>query len=131
LPSPTNRRRTREKRTVEAKIRLTPSADAAIRKAASACGKRRAGFIGDAALAAALTRPATTGGPEDDPARPLIAALDAIGTELRRQGGNLNQIARALNHGSLPDELDTVLRAQLAVQQHLHRVLDTVAGKEG
>ncbi|OIV38772.1 hypothetical protein BIV57_03960 [Mangrovactinospora gilvigrisea] len=132
IPAPLNRRRAREKRTVERKIRLTPSADTAIRQAAERTGKRPAGFIGDAALEkayAVLADGEAVPSPEDVRERALAAVLVLLLHEARRQGVNLNQIARAVNTGYPPeglaacaerlDELHTRIAAVLA-EVHAH-----------
>ena len=58
-------------------IRFTASAVRVINAEAERRGQRFAGFVGDAALAVALGKANVVGSPEDDPARPLLEAIEA------------------------------------------------------
>ncbi|GAB2815379.1 hypothetical protein GCM10027091_53930 [Streptomyces daliensis] len=62
-------------------------------------------------------RRASDGSPEDDPARPLIEAIEAHTTALDRIGRNLNQITSAIHRGTVPEQAEAVLaRVEQAAQ---------------
>ncbi|MCX4674326.1 hypothetical protein OG413_03160 [Streptomyces sp. NBC_01433] len=128
LPLAMNRRRTNEKRTVEKKVRFTPSAFEAITAAAAACGKRFAGFVGDAALSAALGHTAEQSGPEDDPHRGLLHAVEAHTQALNRIGRNLNQITAAIKGGAIPARTEQVLATVEQAVRYDYSVADHVLG---
>lgn len=125
LPAPMNRKRTTEKRDQVRSIRFTPTALRLIDDAAAACGKKLAGYVGDAALKEALGH-RTAASPEDDPLRPLVEAIEAQTAQLRHIGNNLNQIARATSAGATPDHADTVLTRLRHVLDASHATLDTL-----
>ncbi|MFJ6695571.1 plasmid mobilization protein [Streptomyces sp. NPDC091272] len=128
LPLAMNRRRTKEKRTVEKKVRFTPSAAEAITAAAAACGKRFAGFVGDAALSAALGHTGGQSGPEDDPHRQLLHAIETHTQALDRIGRNLNQITAAINRGEIPARTEHVLAAVEQAVRYDYTVAGHVLG---
>lgn len=108
LPALMNRKRTREKRDQVKNIRFTPTAVRTIAQAADQQGQKFAGFVGDAALAAALGNH-LLGSPEDDPVRPLAEAIGAHIVALNRVGRNLNQITAAIHRGTIPEHAELVL----------------------
>ncbi|MEV6311267.1 hypothetical protein AB0M10_22020 [Streptomyces sp. NPDC051840] len=123
LPAQMNRKRTVERRDQEKTIRFTRTAVQVISAAAHQRGQRFAGFVGDAALAVAQGKAAMVGSPEDDPLRPLIEAVEAHTVALNRIGGNLNQIAAAVNRGTVPERAETVLdRIEQAAQNSFHLI---------
>lgn len=123
LPAQMNRKRTVEKRDQEKTIRFTRTAVQVISAAAQQRGQRFAGFVGDAALAVAVGKAGMVGSPEDDPLRPLIAAVEAHTVALKRIGGNLNQITAAINRGTVPERAEAVLdRVEQAAQNSFHLI---------
>ncbi|MDT0379406.1 hypothetical protein RM572_11565 [Streptomyces sp. DSM 42041] len=108
MPALLNRKRTRERRDRVRNIRFTPTAAGIIARAAEQRGQKFAGFVGDAALAAALGDQ-LVGSPEDDPVRPLVEALEAHTVALNRVGRNLNQITAAIHRSTIPDHAEAVL----------------------
>ncbi|MBM9508520.1 MobC family plasmid mobilization relaxosome protein [Actinacidiphila acididurans] len=110
------RKRTSESRTEVKSIRFSPTAIRVIDKAADDYRKYFAGFVGDAAYAIALGRTSVTS-PDDDPFRPLVERLERLIAQLRRVGNNLNQVARAVNTGTIPEHADRILaRVDTAVE---------------
>lgn len=129
LPAPLYRRQTTETRDRVRSIRFTPSAERAIEAAAARAGLTFAGFAGNAALTAALHPSPTRTGPEDDPARERVEALDALAAQLRRLGNNVNQIARAANSGATSAHAHTVLNQTETLLATVHRAIDTLAAE--
>ncbi len=113
---------------MEKKVRFTPSAAEAITAAAAARGKRFAGFVGDAALSAALGHTAGQSGPEDDPHRELLHAIESHTQALNRIGRNLNQITAAINRGEIPERAEHVLAAVEQAVRYDYTVADHVLG---
>lgn len=116
--------RCRKKRDQEKTIRFTRTAALVIGKEAERRGQTFAGFVGDAALAVAHGLTDLVGSPEDDPIRPLIAAVDAEITALNRIGNNLNQITEAMHRGSLPDHAHAVLERVDQAVMHSYELTD-------
>ncbi|MGW2298969.1 hypothetical protein [Streptomyces violaceorubidus] len=117
LPALMNRRRTTEKRDQEKTIRFTRTAVGLISAAAHQRGQKFAGFVGDAALAVALGKAGLVGSPEDDPARPLIEAVETHTVALNRIGNNLNQITGSIHRGAVHEHAGAVLvRVEQAVE---------------
>ncbi|WP_329570400.1 hypothetical protein [Streptomyces sp. NBC_01361] len=124
LPALMNRRRTTEKRDQEKTIRFTRTAVSLITAAAHQRGQKFAGFVGDAALAVALDKAGLVGSPEDDPARPLIEAIETHTVALNRVGNNLNQISGSIHRGAVPEHTGAVLvRVEQAVENS-YRLID-------
>ncbi|WP_435812790.1 hypothetical protein [Streptomyces mirabilis] len=124
LPALMNRKRTTEKRDQEKTIRFTPTAVRIIAKKAERRGQKFAGFVGDAALAVALGKAGLVGSPEDDPARPLVEAIEAHTVALNRVGNNLNQITGAIHRGAVPEHAETVLTSVEQAVQNSYRLID-------
>ncbi|MFJ8295593.1 plasmid mobilization relaxosome protein MobC [Streptomyces sp. NPDC094447] len=124
LPALMNRKRTVEKRDQEKTIRFTRTAVGVISAAAHQRGQKFAGFVGDAALAVALGKAGLVGSPEDDPARPLIEAVEAHTTALNRIGNNLNQITEAIHRGTFLDHAETVLDRVEQAAENSYRLID-------
>lgn len=89
---------------------------------AKAAGLTLAGFLARAALTAArdLERTASAVAGE----REVIAELFAARRHLGHVGSNLNQIARAVNAGGHPGELDVVIAATDRAVQRVQHVTD-------
>ncbi|UED83177.1 plasmid mobilization protein [Streptomyces profundus] len=85
--------------------------------AARASGMTTAGFLAQAAIAAAGDAEAAEARVAGD--RELITGLFAARRHLRQVGNNLNQIAKAVNSGGIRPESERVLAA---VQQAVLRV---------
>lgn len=88
-------------------VRLTAAERAAIEARAALSGEPLADYLRAAALPDAAPRrrrPALPAGPSLTPDE--LAALNAIGVDLRAIGSNANQIARALNAGADDPGLD-------------------------
>jgi hypothetical protein len=131
LPAPLYRKRAREARDRVRSIRFTPTAEAVIEAAARARGQFFAGYVGDVVYAHALGR--TTigpGGPEDDPARPLVEVVERLIAQLRRTGNNLNQITHTLNSGVVPDHAEQVLARVEQTVENAFTLLDGFVGKQ-
>ncbi|WP_413800931.1 hypothetical protein [Streptomyces iranensis] len=126
LPAMMNRKRTVEKRDQVKNIRFTPTAVRLINAAAKQRGQRFAGFVGDAALAAALGKPGLVGSPEDDPVRPLVEAIEAHIKALNRIGTNLNQITGAIHRDTLPEHSHAVLDAVDQAVQRSYGLMDEI-----
>ncbi|GAA2490475.1 hypothetical protein ACOZGD_05515 [Streptomyces murinus] len=124
LPALMNRKRTVEKRDQEKTIRFTRTAVSVISAAAHQRGQKFAGFVGDAALAVALGKAELVGSPEDDPARPLIEAVEAQTVALNRIGGNLNQITAAIHQGTVPERAEAVLDRVEQAAESSYRLID-------
>ncbi|MFI2234859.1 MobC family plasmid mobilization relaxosome protein [Streptomyces chrestomyceticus] len=124
LPALMNRKHTTEKRDQDKTIRFTPTAVRIIAAEATRRGQKFAGFVGDAALAVALGQTTLTGSPEDDPARPLVEAVEAHVTALNRIGNNLNQITMAINSGTIPDHAEAVLDHVDQAVEHSYQLMD-------
>ena len=125
LPAVLNRKRTRERRDQVRNIRFTRTAVRIIAQAAEQRGQKFAGFVGDAALAAALGN-GHVGSPENDPIRPLVEVIEAHTVALNRVGRNLNQITAALHRGTIPehaelviDRVDHAVRRSYELMDHL------------
>ncbi|WP_153427462.1 MobC family plasmid mobilization relaxosome protein, partial [Streptomyces alkaliphilus] len=120
-PPPRTRRRKHQRRQ-RPHVRTTRFSDdelARVSAGAKTAGLTVAGFLARAALAAArdLDRTASTIAGE----RELVAELFAARRHLGRVGNNLNQVARAVNSGGHPPELDAVLAAtERAVRRVQH-----------
>ncbi|MEV8104407.1 hypothetical protein [Streptomyces sp. NPDC088135] len=124
LPALMNRKRTVEKRDQEKTIRFTRTAVGVISAAAHQRGQKFAGFVGDTALAVALGKAELIGSPEDDPVRPLIAAVEAQTVALNRIGGNLNQITAAIHRGTVPERAEAVLDRVEQAAESSYRLID-------
>ncbi|MEU0651485.1 plasmid mobilization relaxosome protein MobC [Streptomyces albogriseolus] len=86
---------------------------------AKAAGLTLAGFLARAALSAARDLERTASAVADE--REVIAEFFAARRHLGYIGNNLNQIARAVNVGAHPDELDVVIAAtDRAIQRVQH-----------
>ncbi|WP_327290338.1 MobC family plasmid mobilization relaxosome protein [Streptomyces sp. NBC_01198] len=129
LPTPLYRKRTKETRDRVHSIRFTPTADAVIQAAAQARGQFFAGYVGDVAYAHALGK-TTTSSPEDDPARPLVEAVEQLIAQLRRTGNNLNQITHAINSGVIPDHAEHILDRVDQTVENAFTLLDGFVGKQ-
>ncbi|MGM9348289.1 MobC family plasmid mobilization relaxosome protein [Streptomyces salinarius] len=100
---------------------------------AKAAGLTLAGFLARAALSAARDLGRTASAVADE--REVIAEFFAARRHLGYIGNNLNQIARAVNAGAHPGELDVVIaatdraiqRVQHATDQLLHQDQDSSA----
>ncbi|MFC8868011.1 MobC family plasmid mobilization relaxosome protein [Streptomyces sp. NPDC057148] len=100
---------------------------------AKAAGLTLAGFLARAALSAARDLERTASAVADE--REVIAEFFAARRHLGYIGNNLNQIARAVNAGAHPSELDVVIaatdraiqRVQHATDQLLHQDQDSSA----
>ncbi|WP_406290844.1 hypothetical protein [Streptomyces sp. NBC_00209] len=124
LPSLMNRKRTVERRDQEKTIRFTRTAVGVISAAAHQRGQKFAGFVGDAALAVAQGKPGLVGSPEDDPLRPVIAAVEAHTVALDRIGRNLNQITAAIHRGTVPERAEAVLDRVEQAAENSYRLID-------
>ncbi|MFE5075036.1 hypothetical protein [Streptomyces halstedii] len=124
LPALMNSKRTVEKRDQEKTIRFTRTAVSMISTAAHQRGQKFAGFVGDAALAVALGKAGLVGSPEDDPARPLIEAVEAHTVALNRIGSNLNQITAAIPRRTVPERAEAVLDRVEQVVESSYRLID-------
>ncbi|HEX5569091.1 MAG TPA: plasmid mobilization relaxosome protein MobC [Streptomyces sp.] len=119
--SPRTRRRKYQRRQ-RPHVRNTRFSDdelARVTAGARAAGLTLAGFLARAALSAArdLERTASAVAGE----REVIAEFFAARRHLGHVGSNLNQIARAINAGAHPPELDAVIAAtERAVQRVQH-----------
>lgn len=129
LPALMNRKRTTEKRDQEKTIRFTPTAVRIIAVEAERRGQKFAGFVGDAALAAALGKAGLIGSPEDDPTRPLIEAIEAHTVALNRVGNNLNQITGAIHRGTVPDHAEAVLTHVEQTAEASYRLIDQLLAR--
>jgi hypothetical protein len=129
LPAPLYRKRTKETRDRVHSIRFTPTADAVIQAAAQARGQFFAGYVGDVAYAHALGKTAASS-PEDDPARPLVEAVEQLIAQMRRTGNNLNQITHAINSGVIPDHAEHVLARVEQTVENAFTLLDGFVGKQ-
>ncbi|MFE5162699.1 MobC family plasmid mobilization relaxosome protein [Streptomyces sp. NPDC056697] len=126
---PPRTRRRKYQRRQRPHVRNTRFSDdelAVITAGAKAAGLTLAGFLARAALSAArdLQRTASAVAGE----REVIAEFFAARRHLGHIGTNLNQIARAINAGAHPRELDAVIaaadRAVQRVQHATDRLLD-------
>ncbi|MFJ7625385.1 hypothetical protein ACIQZN_02700 [Streptomyces sp. NPDC097595] len=124
LPALMNRKRTVEKRDQEKTIRFTRTAVGVISAAAHQRGQKFAGFVGDAALAVAQGKAGLVGSPEDDPLRPVIAAVEAHTVALDRIGRNLNQITAAIHRGTVPERAEAVLDRVEQAAENSYRLID-------
>lgn len=124
LPTLMNRKRTTEKRDQVRNIRFTATAVRIINAEAERRGQRFAGFVGDAALAAALGKTPALGGPEDDPVRPLVEVAEAHIRALNRIGNNLNQITGAIHRGTVPDRAEAVLAGVEEAVESSYQLID-------
>jgi hypothetical protein len=102
-----------------------------IEAAAQARGQFFAGYVGDVAYAHALGKSAGPGSPEDDPARPVVEAVEKLIAQLRRTGNNLNQITHAINTGTVPDHAEQVLSRVEATVEAAFTLLDGFVGNQG
>lgn len=123
LPAVMNRKRTTENRDQHKTIRFTPTAVRVIAKEADRRGQTFAGFVGDAALAIALGKTGLVG-PEDDPIRPLIEAIEAHTVALNRIGNNLNQITGAVHRGAVPEHAEAVLARVEQTAENSYQLID-------
>ncbi|WP_234343361.1 MobC family plasmid mobilization relaxosome protein [Streptomyces sp. NRRL F-5123] len=131
MPGPMYRKPTRETRSRARSIRFTPTAEAVIEAAAQARGQFFAGYVGDVAYAHALGKAtAGLGSPEDDPARPVVEAVERLIAQLRRNGNNLNQITHAINTGIVPDHAEHVLARVEETVEKAFTLLDGFVGKQ-
>ncbi|CAL9364402.1 MobC family plasmid mobilization relaxosome protein [Streptomyces sp. enrichment culture] len=89
---------------------------------AQASGFTLAGFLARAALSAARDLERTASAVADE--REVIAEFFAARRHLGHIGNNLNQIARAVNAGARPDELDVVIAATDRAVQRVQRATD-------
>jgi hypothetical protein len=128
---PLYRKRARETRSRARSIRFTPTTEAVIEAAAQARGQFFAGYVGDVAYAHALGRTASPGGSEDDPARPVVEAVEKLIAQLRRTGNNLNQITHAINTGTVPDHAEHVLSRVEATVEVAFTLLDGFVSNQG
>ena len=107
-PIPTRRTRsgseTRQRNTAPAQVRLTPDERAQLDAAAERAGLTVGAFIRQQCLGTPGPRAAR---------RPPVerAALAQLIGQLGKCGSNLNQIARALNMGEEPGEIDAAIAA--------------------
>jgi methionine aminopeptidase len=102
-----------------------------IEAAAQARGQFFAGYVGDVAYAHALGKSAVPGSPEDDPARPVVEAVERLIAQLRRNGNNLNQITHAINTGIVPEHAEYVLGRVEETVEMAFVLLDGFAGNPG
>ncbi|WP_175541572.1 MobC family plasmid mobilization relaxosome protein [Streptomyces aidingensis] len=124
-----NRRRAAEPRTRYRTVRFTPAEDDLIARRAAEAGLSVAGCLGNLGVAWALGNSLTVAGPEDDPQRPVVEAVEAQSAQLRRIGNNVNQIARAVNSGATAALADEVLRELREAIRRNHAVMDGLLAK--
>ncbi|MCG6496932.1 MobC family plasmid mobilization relaxosome protein [Kitasatospora sp. A2-31] len=105
-------------------VRLSLSEESEIKSAATERAQTAARFVAAAALAAA--RRSTSFDPDDRLDRSLDE-LAAARRQTARVGNNLNQIARELNSGGLPNPVDLV--AALAAVRTTVTAIDTASAK--
>ncbi|MGV9790892.1 plasmid mobilization protein [Streptomyces sp. NPDC003435] len=89
---------------------------------AKAAGLTLAGFLARAALSAARDLERTASAVADE--RAVIAEFFAARRYLGHVGSNLNQIARAVNAGAHPPELDVVIAATSRAVQRVQHATD-------
>jgi hypothetical protein len=108
------------------RIRLGEDELEELREAAGRVQMSLSGYIAEAALSVARnTRP-----PTPAPWREALAELAGASTELRRIGGNLNQlVARVHATGQTPARLGEALRIVLAYAERVERAADRTAAK--
>ncbi|WP_240796172.1 plasmid mobilization relaxosome protein MobC [Streptomyces sp. RFCAC02] len=106
--------------------RLSAGELARITAGAEAAGLTLSGFLARSALSAARDLDRTAASLAGR--RELVAELFAARRHLGQVGNNLNQVARAINSGATPKELDVVLaavhRAVARIQDATDRLLD-------
>ncbi|MFC8852449.1 MobC family plasmid mobilization relaxosome protein [Streptomyces coelicoflavus] len=121
---PRTRRRTYQRRQ-RPHVRNTRFSDdelTLVTAGAKAAGLTLAGFLARAALSAARDLERTASAVADE--REVIAEFFAARRHLGYIGNNLNQIARAVNAGARPDELDVVIAATDRAVQRVQRATD-------
>ena len=108
------------------RIRLADDELAEWREAAGRVQMSLSGYIAEAALTVARnTRP-----PTQTPWRDALVHLAEASAQLRRVGGNLNQlVARFHTVGEPPARLEEVLRIVLAHAERVERAADRTAAK--
>lgn len=132
-PQPARRRGKPRTRAAEQRspvsVRLSEAERALAQAGAKAVGMSEAGFIAHSTLAAArdLNRTAAVIATEQD----VLIALFRLRRQLGFAGNNLNQVAKALNSGTAPEELDDTIAAVLRAAQDIHRVTSRLANPEG
>lgn len=126
LPAQKRRARRYPRRERTVLVRLSDEEHAAVSKAAERAGLRPAGFVADAALAAAEGR--TLG--DRGALQVALAKLVASENQLRRVGTNLNQAVAELNTTGRPPVWlgDAVERVDRAVAQN-EAAADELAGR--
>ncbi|MER6531396.1 plasmid mobilization relaxosome protein MobC [Streptomyces sp. NPDC001508] len=129
--APPRTRRRKYQRRQRPHVRNTRFSDdelARVTAGAEAAGLTLAGFLARAALNAArdLTRTASVIADE----REVIAEFFAARRHLGHVGSNLNQIARAVNAGAHPPELDVVIAATERAVQRVQHATDRLLDQE-
>jgi hypothetical protein len=111
-------------RTKQPHVRFTPQEYAEISDAARRAGLTPAGYVAEAALAAARN----TAPPSQSPARDALVALMGASTQLRRLATNVNQAVKVLHStGAAPPWLADAL----AVTMRSVRRVDEAAAEVG
>lgn len=129
--APPRTRRRKYQRRPRPHVRNTRFSDdelARVTAGAKAAGLTLAGFLARAALNAArdLTRTASVIADE----REVIAEFFAARRHLGHVGSNLNQIARAVNAGAHPPELNVVIAATERAVQRVQHATDRLLDQE-
>lgn len=107
------------KKSEQMTVRVTPEEKREIERSAAEMEMSTSRYMAESALSEGEPRP----GPDE------IEELRKLWRELRSIGGNVNQIAKALNQGHV-DQLDgsALKRAAEAVEQAADVVMDKISG---
>lgn len=125
LPPRTRRRKyQRRQRPHVRNTRFSDDELARVTAGAKAAGLTVAGFLARAALSAARDLDRTASAVAVAGEREVIAEFFAARRHLGHVGSNLNQIARAINAGAHPPELDAVIAATDRAIQRVQRATD-------
>lgn len=126
---PRTRRRTyqRRQRPHVRNTRFSNDELALVAAGAKAAGLTLAGFLARAALTAARDLERTASVVADE--REVIAELFAARRHLGQVGNNLNQVARAVNSGGHPAEIDVVIAAAHRAIGRVQAVTDRMLGQ--
>lgn len=123
--APPRTRRRKYRRRQRPFVRTTRFSDdelARVTAGANAAGLTVAGFLARAALSAARDLDRTASAVSDEQA--VVAELFAARRHLGHVGGNLNQVARAVNIGAHPPELDSAIAATHRAVQRVQHATD-------
>ncbi len=139
-PSPRERRATKKtsrkrspkppsrKRTYVCSVRLNDDEKTLLTAAATAARTTLPGFLARSGLAAARDLDTTAAAIAGR--RELVAELFAARRHLGHVGNNLNQIARAINAGAHPPELDAIITATKRAIQRVQHATDQLLDQD-